>query len=161
MAKALLNSRARQRNSIKHASLAGLMSVCAAWPAHAQDAQPTAFSSAFRYDGAGRLVGEVRPDPDGEVGPLKFPATRIKYNALGLRVSIENGELAAWQPSSVAPNDWSAFNVFKTERFAYDTLGRLVQSSIAGSDGVTVTVRRQIAIPIIGEASRTGAAILI
>lgn len=107
--------------------------------AHAQDTQFDATSSAFRYDGAGRLVGEIGPDPDG-IGPLSFPAKRTTYDPTGLVVRVETGELISWQPTSVAPNSWPGFAILRTERMTYDTLNQLVRTEVIGADGVVVSV---------------------
>ena len=115
------------------------VAVLLAGAAQAQDSQPTPYSSATRYDGAGRVVGTIAPDPDG-TGPLRHAATRTSYNAVGQKVKVEAGELSAWQPTSVAPNAWPGFTVFQTQDFAYDTMGRLVRTRAIGSDGQTVAV---------------------
>jgi RHS repeat-associated protein len=115
------------------------LAVLTAGAAQAQDAQPTVYSSAMRYDGAGRLVGEIAPDPDG-AGPLRYPATRTSYNAVGQKVKVEKGELSAWQPSSVAPNAWTGFTILGTEDFAYDVMGRQVRTRSIGSDGQVAAV---------------------
>ena len=57
------------------------------------------FTTATRYDIAGRVTGTISPDPDGP-GPLTYAATRITYNAIGLVSLIEQGELARWQSES-------------------------------------------------------------
>jgi RHS repeat-associated protein len=116
----------------------GLMLLLAG-AAQAQDAQPSVYSSAMRYDGAGRIVGTIAPDPDG-AGPLRHAATRTSYNAMGQKVKVETGELSAWQPSSVAPNAWPGFTVFETQDFAYDVMGRLVRTRDIGSDGQAAAV---------------------
>lgn len=107
--------------------------------ATAQETQLSPYSSATRYDGYGRIVGTIAPDPDG-AGPLGFAATRNFYDIAGLLVRTEYGELASWQPSTVAPPSWPAFTLLKTEHFAYDTMNRKVKSWVTGSDGQTVSV---------------------
>lgn len=117
--------------------IAGLLlgaAVCL--PAYAQETQPNVLASAIRYDGAGRVIGRIGPDPDGS-GPLGYPAVRTRYNALGWVISIESGELTSWQPTSVAPNNWPGFHVSKTENFAYDTLGQQVRNWVVDANGVT------------------------
>ena len=116
------------------ASFVGVLYLFVGVPARAQETQPSVYSSANRYDGTGRVVGEIAPDPDGD-GPLRFGATRTRFNALGLRVSVEAGELSSWQPSSVAPNDWPGFTITSTQLFEYDTMSRRVKTSILGSNG--------------------------
>jgi RHS repeat-associated protein len=129
---------ASRRAMLLSASAIGVSLLLAA-PARAQDAQPTAYSSAVRYDGAGRVVGEIAPDPDG-TGPLPFAAIRTSYNAMGQKVKVETGGLSAWQPTSVAPNNWPGFTVFKTQTFDYDTMGQVVRTVEIGSDGQTAAV---------------------
>lgn len=129
--------------SIRHRRVAGLLLGVAAaaisLPVHAQESQPNVLSSAIRYDGAGRVIGRISPDPDGG-GPLGYPAVRTRYNELGWVLSIETGELSSWQPTSVAPNNWSGFRVSKTENFAYDTLGQQIRSWIVDANGVMQSV---------------------
>ena len=117
-------------------ALALAVPLGASW---AQEAQPTPFSSAMRYDGVGRVVGTIAPDPDG-AGPLRFAATRTSYNAVGQRVKVETGELANWQPTSVAPASWPGFSVFQSQDFAYDVMGRLVRTRTMGADGQAAAV---------------------
>ncbi|MEO7178894.1 MAG: RHS repeat-associated core domain-containing protein [Allosphingosinicella sp.] len=132
------DKRARRRAMLMNAGATSL-AVLLAGAAQAQDAQPTAYSSAMRYDGAGRLVGEIAPDPDG-AGPLGYAATRTSYNAVGQKVKVEKGQLSTWQPTSVAPNVWPDFNILETQDFAYDTMGRVVRTRTLGSDGQAAAV---------------------
>jgi RHS repeat-associated protein len=132
------NKRARRRAILMGAGATGLTMLLAG-AAQAQDAQPSVHSSALRYDGAGRLVGEIAPDPDG-AGPLRFPAVRTSYNAVGQKVKVEKGELSAWQPTSVTPNAWPGFTIFATEDFAYDVMGRQVRARTIGSNGQVAAV---------------------
>lgn len=105
----------------------------------AQSSQLDAKSTSYRYDGAGRLVGEISPDPDGS-GPRRHQATRTSYDPNGLVLKVETGELLNWQATSVAPTDWPNFTVLRTQRFHYDTLGQLVKAEIVGSDQTTTAV---------------------
>jgi|GEM_PF-1304746 len=125
--------RAISRGVIFSASIAGAS-------LSAQTAQPDPRATAMRYDGMGRLVGEIAPDPDGSSGPLKFPAKRTVYDTAGLVVRVESGVLAAWQPTSVDPKDWPSFTILGSERYFYDTMGRVVRTEVLGSDGVTASV---------------------
>src|SRR5688572_15527554 len=115
------------------------LTVLLAGAAQAQDVQPTVYSSAIRYDGAGRVVGTIAADPDG-AGALGYGATRTSYNAVGQKVKVETGELSAWQPTSVAPNAWPGFTIRETQDFAYDVMGRLVRTRSIGSDGQIAAV---------------------
>jgi RHS repeat-associated protein len=114
-------------------------------PVLAQTAQPTVFSNATRYDFYGRVTGTIAPDPDGPDGPngigeLKYAATRTSYDANGLVVKVETGELSAWQPSNIAPVNWPNFTILSTETRTYDTMNQLVKTTVAGSDAVVVSV---------------------
>jgi len=132
------SKRARARAILMSAGTTTL-ALLLAGAAQAQEAQPTVYSSAIRYDGAGRVVGTIAPDPDG-AGPLRHAATRISYNAVGQKVKVESGELSAWQPTSVAPNAWPGFTIFETQDFAYDVMGRPVRTRTIGSDGQVAAV---------------------
>jgi RHS repeat-associated protein len=108
-------------------------------PLAAQTAQQGDFTTYYRYDGKGRIVGEIMPDPDG-AGPLGFPAKRTHYDANGLVVYTESGYLTVWQPTSVQPRNWPGFGVYTVERHWYDTMGRRVRSTTIGNDGLASSV---------------------
>jgi RHS repeat-associated protein len=95
-------------------------------------AQPAAswFTTGYRYDTAGRLIGVIHPDPDG-AGPLAHKAERHTYNAEGLLSRVESGELANWQSEFVRPADWSGFTVFETKDTVYDNWGRKLSELVA------------------------------
>lgn len=93
----------------------------------------------YRYDGQGRMVGEIQPDPDGD-GPLKRPATRTTYDPNGLVIRVETGTLDSWQANSIAPRDWTGFTILQTVRNSYDTIGQLVKAEVVGGDNVPVSV---------------------
>lgn len=116
-----------------------LLFVGLASTAQAQDTQLHPTSSAVRYDGGGRVVGEIGPDPDG-AGPLGYPAKRTIYDPTGLVIRVETGELASWQPTSVAPNSWPGFTIHTTQRLSYDTLNQVVKTEVLGQDNVVVSV---------------------
>ena len=120
-------------------AISGMACAAIGSPAHAQYAQLDSTSSAFRYDGSGRLVGEISPDPDS-AGPLKHLAKRTIYDPSGLVIRVETGQLASWQPTSVAPNSWTEFTILRTERFSYDTLNQVVRTEVVGSDNAVVSV---------------------
>jgi len=103
---------------------------------HAQDSQPSVYSSAMRHDGHGRVVGTIAPDPDGALSTNGHLATRVFYDPAGLVVRTEAGSLAAWQPSSVAPVNWTGFTINRTQHFSYDTRGRLVTAWTVDIGGV-------------------------
>lgn len=88
-------------------------------------AQSTAsdFTSAVRYDAMRRVTGTIAPDPDGD-GALHYAATRNTYDGAGRLVLVETGELAAWQPETIAPINWPDFTVHRQVATAYDALDR-------------------------------------
>lgn len=111
----------------------GWMSVAAA------QSVPSDFTTGYRYDLGGRLTGVIQPDPDG-AGPLKYLASRSTYNGAGLLISQEQGELAAWQPETVAPANWTSFTVFTLLESSYDSMGRMLwQRTSAGGVASALT----------------------
>ena len=114
------------------ALVAAVMGIAPAAPAQSS-ASP--YTSAVRYDAAGRITGSIAPDPDG-AGPLAFAATRTTYNGVGLPTKVETGELASWQSESVAPASWSGFTVLSSAETSYDIAYRKVKTLTKGSDGV-------------------------
>lgn len=106
--------------------------------AHAQDTAAP-YKSAVRYDIVGRQVGTIAPDPDNG-GVLKHAATRTTYDARGLAIKQETGELATWQDESIAPKDWSGFTVLSSAETQYDVSNRAIKSIAKGSDGVIVSI---------------------
>lgn len=121
------------------ASTVAVITIAGLSQANAQSAQPSPYSTAIRYDHYSRVVGTIAPDPDGS-GPLRYGATRTFYDALGLPVKTETGELQDWQPSNVAPNNWPGFTVLQTENLAYDTMNQLISKTVVGNDGVAVSM---------------------
>ena len=94
---------------------------------------------ATRYDVARRITGVISPDPDG-TGPIKFAATRNSYNSRGLLITVETGELAAWQSDEVEPMEWSGFTVFQRVDTTFDVMGRKVKDVVTAGgapQGVT------------------------
>lgn len=90
------------------------------------------FTSATRYDLAGRVTGTIAPDPDG-AGPLHHLATRNQYDAAGRLIRQETGELATWLSEAVAPENWSSYTTFSIQQHidtAYDGLDRKVKESL-------------------------------
>jgi RHS repeat-associated protein len=115
--------------------LALASAVVPQWSSNAfAQASASPFTTGYRYDAGSRLVGAIRPDPDG-VGPLKFAAVRNTYNAVGLQSRVESGELAAWQSEAVLPANWPGFTIHTTVDFTYDAWGRKLteQTSSAGT----------------------------
>ena len=89
------------------AALLALAGVAAPVAVQAQ-ASASPYTSATRYDLAGRVVGTIAPDPDG-AGSIAYAAVRNTYDVNGWLVKVEKGELAAWQSEAVAPSAWSGF----------------------------------------------------
>jgi len=119
--------------------LAALALLLAPAAAFAQ-ASPSAYTSATRYDLAGRVTGTILPDPDG-AGALQYPAVRNTYDAAGHLVRVETGQLSSWQSETVAPASWSGFTIFRTVDTTYDPLGRKLSDSVReGSTGPVRTV---------------------
>ncbi len=104
--------------------------IAVARPAMAQ-ASASDFTSATRYDMAGRVTGTIAPDPDGSWS-LHFAAVRNSYDIAGRLVLVEKGELASWQPESVAPASWTGFTVFSKVETTYDALDRKRKEVVFG-----------------------------
>ncbi len=92
-------------------------------------ASPSAFTTGFRYDVAGKETGRISPDPD-DSGPLHYSAVRTTYNSAGQVIRLEKGELAAWQSEAVAPSAWSGFTIFFTEVRFYNSYGELALTQL-------------------------------
>lgn len=93
---------------------------------------PSPFTSASRYDVAGRVTGTISAPPSGTQGP--FIAVRSTYDAFGNLSKVEEGQLAAWQAETIAPVNWSSFGVFRTRTIAYDNYGRKVIEQLHSGD---------------------------
>lgn len=99
----------------------------------------SAYTTGYRYDLAGRLLGMIEPDPDGS-GPLRYFAVRNTYDQSGNLIRVEEGELSQWQSEAVEPAAWPGFSVFQNRELAYDALGREIRNSvIAGGSIQTLT----------------------
>ena len=82
------------------------------------------YMQAVRYNLLGQITGTLSSDPDGP-GPRGYPAARNTYNARGLLVRTEVGELNSWQDEEVAPQSWGSHFAIETTRvFEYDEYGR-------------------------------------
>jgi RHS repeat-associated protein len=103
-------------------------------PAQCQQSA-TDFVSATRYDESGQVTGKIAPDPDG-FGPLHHLAVRNTYDDAGRLVTIEKGELAAWQSEDVAPHDWTGFTLQQTVDAVYDPMGRKIKESVSAGGAV-------------------------
>ncbi|WP_116091754.1 RHS repeat domain-containing protein [Sphingomonas crusticola] len=98
------------------------------------------FTTGYRYDTDHRVVGTISPDPDGG-GPLHYPAVRNLYSGNGNLLSVEKGELATWQPESVAPSAWTDFTVFERTDVAYDVMDRKIRE-IQSSDSTAYDMKQ-------------------
>nr|WP_275950713.1 RHS repeat-associated core domain-containing protein [Croceibacterium selenioxidans] len=77
-----------------------------------------------RYNAAGQVVGEIRPDPD-DAGTAKFQATRYSYNANGQLYMAEKGTV-----NSQSDADWAAFSPLSNTLVEFDTYGRPVRQKL-------------------------------
>lgn len=119
--------------------LLALLALLSWAPLAGAQSVPSDFTTGYRYNVGGQMTGIILPDPDA-AGPLKYLASRHTYNSAGLLITQENGELAAWQPESVAPANWSSFTVFTLTEYAYDALGRKIwQRASAGGVAMGLT----------------------
>lgn len=115
--------------------LALLVPSQSAW---AQD-NPSAQTTGQRYDGRGRAIGTISPDPDG-IGTLAFPASRTTYDPGGKPILVEAGELASWQSQDIVPRNWTGFTVHSSVTTQYDGRGRKIRETVRGSDSSVSTI---------------------
>jgi RHS repeat-associated protein len=109
-------------------------------PAALAQSSASPHTSAVRYDGLGREVGKIAPDPDG-AGPLTFPATRTTYDARQLPTLVETGALAQWKSELIAPVNWGAdFTVHLRVATEYDANRRKVKEIVRGQDNQIVSL---------------------
>ena len=119
-----------------------LVGMSISWSVHLEaQSVPSAFTSAVRFDLAGRVVGNISPDPDG-AGPIHYAATRTTYAASGLVTKVETGELAGWQSESISPANWSGFTVSSFEGRSYDNFGHEAARALS-SGGTTYSVTQR------------------
>lgn len=97
------------------------------------------YTTGYRWDAMRRLVGEIKPDPDG-AGPLLFPAVRYRYDADGQLEQTQRGSLSTWQSQTVAPKDWTGFTIMETVNHKYSDVGNLIRTTQYASDGTPQTV---------------------
>ncbi|MES2675934.1 MAG: RHS repeat-associated core domain-containing protein [Pseudomonadota bacterium] len=102
-----------------------------------------AFTTAFRYDAAGRVTGTISPDPDGTAA-LRLQATRNTYDpTTGLLDKTEHGELLAWQAENIPPSEWTnytSFTIFNTKLFTYDGYGRITAVTVSDKSDVAISL---------------------
>jgi len=127
------------------AALALLLAPAAAY------AQPAAspYTSAQRYDAAGRITGSIAPDPDG-AGALTFMAVRNSYDSAGRPIKVETGTLSAWQSEAVAPSAWTGFTVLRTAETRYDAMGRKIREWVRDGSVGTVRTMTELSYDAIG-----------
>lgn len=102
---------------------------------------PAPFTTGYRFDVMGRQTGVIRPDPDGS-GTLRYLAERVTYNAKGVPIKFEQGELSSWPSEAVAPANWVGFTVFQIRNIAYDLGNRPVQEWVQSGDGQTLLYKQ-------------------
>lgn len=111
-------------------------------------ATPSAYTTGYRYDKMGHLVGTISPDPDG-TGPLHYGAVRNTYDGIGRLVKVEKGELAAWQSDGTEPSGWTGFTVFQSLETSYDVLDHKTLEQVrTGSSGSILTVTQYSYDPV-------------
>ena len=93
------------------------------------------YTNGARYDLGGALTGNILPDPDGN-GPRGFPATRNSYNANGVLVKVETGELSYWYDENTSPSNWGGFTIELTKVFHYDQYGRKTIQAVINKNGL-------------------------
>ena len=116
-----------------------LLTSSLVWAQGDPDDQDHERATYFRYDGQGRPVGEIGPDPDGS-GPLKRQAARTIYDPNGLVLRVESGTLDNWQSNAVEPKDWPGFTKFQAAHNYYDTMGQLIKTEVRDSDDAIISV---------------------
>jgi len=96
------------------------------------------FTTHYRIDAAGRIVGTISADPDG-AGGNPPQAVRNTYDLAGRLIRVETGALATWQGEAIAPANWSGFTAHKTQDITYDGVSRKVKE-VLSSGGVAYAV---------------------
>ena len=139
---------------LKSVLLAGTIIGSSLALASAAGAQTSAspFTSAQRFDAAGRVTGTISADPDGS-GPLLFRATRNSYDAAGRLTKVERGTLSSWQSEAVAPANWGGFTALEVQDIAYDAMDRKVKETLSG--GGTVQTAAQYSYDLVGRLDCT------
>jgi RHS repeat-associated protein len=112
--------------------LAALALLLAPAAAFAQ-ASASPYTSATRYDAAGRVVGTIAPAPN--TSP-HYAAVRNWYNAAGQLIRAETGDLSIWPSDSVAPADWAGFTIMRTVLTRYDAMGRKMRDLLVALGAV-------------------------
>jgi RHS repeat-associated protein len=137
-----------------------LAAALAPSPAAAQ-AAASRFTSAVRYDAAGRVTGTISADPDlilgqgGSNGPLPHRAVRNSYDGAGRLIKVETGTLSAWQSEAVAPAAWANFTVYQTLETSYDAMSRKTRDLVREGAADTVRTVAQYSYDILGRLECT------
>lgn len=116
------------KNQISRALVFLLIAYCTLFAGATANAeqQAASYTYAKRFSPAGKLLGEISPDPDGS-GPHKYLAKRYVYGNTsrpGLLTQIDIGVLDEWQNENILPKDWTGFAVLQRQKFYYDAQGR-------------------------------------
>jgi RHS repeat-associated protein len=113
--------------------------ISASWSSAAvAQSTPSDYTYGLRYDDQRQVVGQLSPDPDG-AGPLKYPAVRSTYDAQNRLIMVERGQLATWQPETIAPSAWIGFTLFSKTETLYDALDQK-ERDIVSEGGVVIAV---------------------
>ena len=125
--------RASIRRSLR-ATLAALLVLFAVILPQTSWAQAaaSAYTSGVRYDLMRRVVGTIKPDPDG-TSALKYAAVRNTYSPEGWLVKVESGELAAWQAEAIAPSAWTGFTILMVTDSSFDASGRKIKDVMSNA----------------------------
>lgn len=129
----------RAMNRIIAGSSLGILTLAAAASAASAQSSSAPYTKANRYDAGGRLLGTISAPPTS-TGTVNFLVTRNTYDANGRLYTVETGVLASWQGDAILPVAWSGFSLNTITTYFYDTSGRKVRESIAGSDLVVTGV---------------------
>ena len=100
-------------------------------------ALPGAADTSFRfYNSLKELVGIISPDPDG-AGVNARRALRVTRDASGLLTKLDEG-----YTSGSTLSDLLAMTIATSTTYVYDTAHRLSTKVVAGTGGLTVSVRQ-------------------
>jgi RHS repeat-associated protein len=100
---------------------------------------PSPYTSAARYDAAGRATGTISADPDTVGSGNPFVAVRNSYDGAGRLTKVETGTLSAWQSQEVIPEGWTGFSVARTLETLYDSRSRKIRDTLR--EGSVGTIR--------------------
>ncbi|SER89982.1 RHS repeat-associated core domain-containing protein [Sphingobium sp. YR768] len=80
------------------------------------------------------MTGTILSDPD-DIGALKYPATRSRYDSNGDLVLTEKGTLDSWQSEDVVPLQWPGFTITEKVIYSYDAQHRrTLEKRLTGND---------------------------